>query len=107
MGLVAETVEEWDTNGTFTEFLSSFSPYVPGTVCVSVSVCVPCLCISALVSETSVASFLLSNRVGACVKSVGSGLSVETVSLSACVGDTEGEEVTKGESDFEVETVTA
>lgn len=110
VGKVEEKVEEWDTNGTFSEFLSSFSLCVPETVCVSVSVCIPYLCILALVSETSVISVVLSNRVGFCGKSVGSGISVRRVTLSARVGDTEvreeGGEVTKGETDFGVERLT-
>lgn len=104
-----EIVEEWDTNAALSEFLSSFSLWVPETVCVSVSVCKPCLCVLALVSKTSVTAVVLSDRLGACVKPAGSGISVRRVTLSACVGDTEvreeGDDVTKGESDFEVDTL--
>lgn len=60
-------------------------------------------------SETSDTAFVLSDRLGACVKSVGSGISAGRVALSACVGDTEvreeGDDITKGESDFEVDTI--
>lgn len=62
-------VEEWDTYGTPTKFLSSsslcllegLSTCLPKAVCVFVCVCMPCVCILAPVSETCVPAIVVSD----------------------------------------------
>lgn len=65
---VAETeLEEWDTYGTPSNFLSSsslwllegLSTYLPEAVCVFAYVCMPCVCI--MVPETCVAAIVVSD----------------------------------------------